>query len=362
MSTVTDDEGKVDRSPLHTSSHMDESYASPAPYSATVSKEPSRQSSVAEESTWIRDKASEYDFCIVFPAKDGEFTEKGRGYLESLRKLGYELFIYKNTYADREIFVLLKTPMEKIRAFADLSDFPLLLNSQEIDRLLWEGDAEKGIAGKVRIADRRDIVQYHPYEKIYGKYSRNDFIPDSLYYRAPDEDSPFTEGIRLKLSALILESRKVGGAQNLKIRRYLRSGWILGCFPMHNRVTTELIEKKWYLYPFQNLPLEDLKNYFGEKIGLYFAFLQHYTLCLMLPAFIGIPLQLAVFALDNYNAIFLPFYSFFIALWAVCMLEFWKRKEKTTALDWGMIDFERNEHDRPGTILTSTPFLLVLIG
>eukprot|EP01039_Chlorochromonas_danica_P017383 gene17383-20720_t len=26
---------------------------------------------------------------------------------------------------------------------------------------------------------------------------------------------------------------------------------------------------------------------------------------------------------------------------------FWKRKEKTLALDWGMIDFERNEHDRP---------------
>jgi hypothetical protein len=30
------------------------------------------------------------------------------------------------------------------------------------------------------------------------------------------------------------------------------------------------------------------------------------------------------------------------------MLEFWKRKEKLTAMKWGMIDFEKNEVTRPG--------------
>jgi hypothetical protein len=45
----------------------------------------------------------------------------------------------------------------------------------------------------------------------------------------------------------------------------------------------------------------------------------------------------------------LPAFSFFIALWAVCMLEFWKRKEKTTAMEWGTINYETSELDRPGT-------------
>lgn len=65
---------------------------------------------------------------------------------------------------------------------------------------------------------------------------------------------------------------------------------------------------------------------------------------------IGLPFQIAVFAINDYSAPFLPFYSFFISLWAVCMLEFWKRKEKTIALDWGTIDFETNEVDRPGML------------
>ena len=33
------------------------------------------------------------------------------------------------------------------------------------------------------------------------------------------------------------------------------------------------------------------------------------------------------------------------------MLEFWKRKEKLTALEWGMIGFEDEEVNRPGMYL-----------
>jgi hypothetical protein len=36
-----------------------------------------------------------------------------------------------------------------------------------------------------------------------------------------------------------------------------------------------------------------------------------------------------------------------IAVWAVMMLEFWKRDEKFIALEWGMLGFEDTEIDRP---------------
>jgi hypothetical protein len=36
-----------------------------------------------------------------------------------------------------------------------------------------------------------------------------------------------------------------------------------------------------------------------------------------------------------------------MALWATLYLESWKRKEKRTALEWGMIDFESEEQSRP---------------
>ena len=41
-------------------------------------------------------------------------------------------------------------------------------------------------------------------------------------------------------------------------------------------------------------------------------------------------------------------FAVFIVIWAVVMLEFWKRKEKLTVLEWGMIGFEDEEVDRPG--------------
>jgi hypothetical protein len=238
-------------------------------------------SKVSTTSNWVRDLASDYDYCIVFPANKGEFTERGVGYIHKMRALGYELFIYKNINHKHEIFVLIRTKIEKLRAFADNGDYPLLLDPKEVEERLKQGSKEDGIEG-VEISHMPEVTPFRPYEMIYAKYSRN--VDEKLYYREQDLDNPFRELIRLKLTAMILESRPPGGGQNLKIRRYLRSGWLKACFPLHNRAKTEDIEQKWALYPRQSLPLHDLKEYFGEKIGLYFAFMEHYTAFLLAPA------------------------------------------------------------------------------
>ena len=43
----------------------------------------------------------------------------------------------------------------------------------------------------------------------------------------------------------------------------------------------------------------------------------------------------------------LPIYSVIITVWAIIMLEYWKREESKTALRWGMTDFEQLEPVRP---------------
>jgi hypothetical protein len=232
------------------------------------------------DSNWVRDLASEYQYCLVFPAENGDFTKRGVGYLETLRKLGFELFIYKNINPQKEIFVLLRIPLEKLRAFADARDYIMLLDANEVEDQLSAGDPEHNIE-PVHISHMPDVTRYRPYEKIFGKYSR--LIDEKLYYREPNMAHPFREVVALKLAALLIETRP-GQSENLKIRRYLRSKWLLACFPLHNRSKTEDLEKKWSLYPSQKLPLHDLKEYFGEKIGLYFAFMEHYTTFLLIPA------------------------------------------------------------------------------
>lgn len=231
--------------------------------------------------TWIRDLASNYDYCLVFPAENGQFTSTGRGYIQTLRKLGFESFIYKNINALQEIYVLVRVPLDKLRAFADNLDFLMLLDAKEIEDCIVKGDMEENIS-PVEISHMQEVTRYRPFEKIYGRYSRN--VPESFYYHEYGVDHPFRELIRLKLTGMIMESRPADGSQNLKIRRYMRNKTLLSCFPLHNRIKTRSIEVKWELYPRQRLPIHDLKEYFGEKLGLYFAFMEHYSTFLWTPA------------------------------------------------------------------------------
>ena len=41
-----------------------------------------------------------------------------------------------------------------------------------------------------------------------------------------------------------------------------------------------------------------------------------------------------------------PFYSIFISMWATLMTEYWKRKERTLAVEWDMHEHERLQGTR----------------
>jgi hypothetical protein len=247
-------------------------------------------------SDWER--SEEYEFCLVFPVEKRDFTEKGKGYIRSLRKLGFELYAFFGIREETEIFVLVRTPLEKLRAFADKVDFKLQMNAVEVQRKLEAGSPEAGIA-PVFIEHRPDVTHLAPFDHIYCKYSRA--ADESLYQRFDGFRHPFSDINRLKLAALILESKPPDGSQNLKIRRYLRNGWLRACYPLHDKKKAELLMSEWRNYPVQKLPLERFRLYFGQKIGMYFAFLEHFAICLVLPACVGLPLQIAVFATNNFS-------------------------------------------------------------
>ncbi len=57
----------------------------------------------------------------------------------------------------------------------------------------------------------------------------------------------------------------------------------------------------------------------------------------------GVGFELIVAGTSNPGHPAIPFFSLFIVIWGVIMLEFWKRKEKFTALEWGMLGYEAEE-------------------
>ncbi len=73
--------------------------------------------------------------------------------------------------------------------------------------------------------------------------------------------------------------------------------------------------------------INEIREYFGSYIAIYFGWLLHYTKWLIVAAIVGFILFVIEVAtgwgVDNALA---PVYAVFIALWATFYIEFWKRR------------------------------------
>ena len=89
------------------------------------------------------------------------------------------------------------------------------------------------------------------------------------------------------------------------------------------------------------------QDYFGEKIGLYFVFLGHYTEQAGVAAIIGVIVWLAACLTGGVNSPVIPFFCVVMSVWATVFLETWKRKQSRYAMEWGMVGIEEIEEERP---------------
>lgn len=124
---------------------------------------------------------------------------------------------------------------------------------------------------------------------------------------------------------------------------------VLGCFPMHNPIEKVTLQKQWLVahqFPW-NQPLWGVKSYFGENVALFFAFVGHLNGWFIAPAVFGIGVYINMATANSYTVISQFWFGLFLAIWATGVLEFWKRKEVTYAMMWGMSGFEKEEDDRP---------------
>jgi hypothetical protein len=100
----------------------------------------------------------------------------------------------------------------------------------------------------------------------------------------------------------------------------------------------------------QRIPLSKIRNYYGEKIALYFEFLRYYQCSLLFPALIGLIVFVIQRVYDQDSSPVLALnaiYSVFMTIWATVFLEGWRRKESSLSILWGTTKFERVEVPRP---------------
>jgi hypothetical protein len=212
--------------------------------------------------------------------------------------------------------------------------------------------------GPVHIPEESTETYMSPYDYIYAKYEyQREDVAD--LYRICESTRTVFRGIdRLKLIYSIISARKMDGGCNLDVYKMKAKAAVLSFFPLHDRMELLQLQEKWLQFcqfPWDQ-PIEEVKDYFGEKIGLYFLWLAHYTSWLLFAGVVGFFCWINVAVKGNDpNAVIMPYFATFMAFWATLFLEFWKRKESTHAMKWGMSGFESEEQDRPQFVGVSTP-------
>ncbi|KAM4523202.1 anoctamin-4-like isoform 1-T1 [Fundulus diaphanus] len=218
-----------------------------------------------------------------------------------------------------------------------------------------------------------------------------------------NKDTFFNNATRSRIVHHILQRVKYEEGKNkMGINRLLTNNSYEAAFPLHegsyhskNSLRTHGAENHrhllyecwawwgvWYKYQ----PLDLIRRYFGEKIGLYFAWLGWYTGMLFPAAVVGLFVFLyGVFTLEHCqvskeicqatDTIMCPicdqycpylrlsdsciyakvthlfdngatvFFAVFMAVWATVFLEFWKRRRAVLAYDWDLIDWEEEEDE-----------------
>lgn len=139
---------------------------------------------------------------------------------------------------------------------------------------------------------------------------------------------------------------------------------IVNMFSLHDKEHMKRLGSEWWNLRkvMRPQPIEKIRNYFGDSIGLYFSFVgkhafpalgknipysrkhwnfaEFYSYALVVPTLLGF-LQ---FVFGGERTIF---FCCFYVVWSVIFLEAWKRKSSKLAYGWGTLSLTNMETPRP---------------
>lgn len=237
------------------------------------------------------------------------------------------------------------------------------------------------------------------------KFLSHCFTRDKLHlYNITSKETFFDNTTRSRIVYEILRRTVcVRTCQTIGISTLIAKGVYDAAFPLHDgdfkvighleeRNDRQVLHEEWARYSafYKYQPIDLIRKYFGEKIGLYFAWLGVYTQLLVLASIVGIivfgygvaTMETNIPSLEmcdqHLNFTMCPlcdgacdywhlstacgtakashlfdnpatvFFAIFMSLWAVLFLEQWKRRQISLSFSWDLTGIEEDEeHPRP---------------
>ncbi|XP_028260022.1 anoctamin-8 isoform X2 [Parambassis ranga] len=124
-------------------------------------------------------------------------------------------------------------------------------------------------------------------------------------------------------------------------------GVIQQVFPLHEQRILSQLMKSWVQAVCEKQPLDDICDYFGVKIAMYFAWLGFYTTSMLYPAVIGFVLWMLTESDQTSRDICCVVFALFNVVWATLFLERWKRRGAELAYKWVTLDTPAESLEEP---------------
>eukprot|EP00937_MAST-01D_sp_MAST-1D-sp2_P007076 g7076.t1 len=170
-----------------------------------------------------------------------------------------------------------------------------------------------------------------PYAEYQGERHFEPFYRKYPHPHIPGKFTMFRDVDRLRLCRGIV-------SRHLNIRRLQHMKRVHKYFVLHNDAPRGWLRDNWArkfrMYELIGpaiAPLVEIRDYFGEKVALYFAWLEFYTKMLVLPALFGTPF----YFLASHNGYVLVAFGGFVGLWSALLMTFWERKNRVLTYWWG---------------------------
>ncbi|KAM3859280.1 anoctamin-4-like isoform 1-T1 [Diretmus argenteus] len=348
------------------------------------------------------------DYILVY-RKSSSLSEKREVFERNIRAEGLQMEKESSLTNSDVIFLKLHAPWDVLCHYAELMNirmpfrrkiFYMHRRHKFMSRMEKRINKFRGwLPRKPMKFDSDTLPDLEENESFTAPFSRSRIH----HFIIHNKDTFFNNATRSRIVHHILQRVKYEEGKNkMGLNRLLSNNSYEAAFPLHegsyrskNSIRTHGAENHrhllyecwawwgvWYKYQ----PLDLIRRYFGEKIGLYFAWLGWYTGMLFPAALVGLLVFLyGMFTLEHCqvskeicqatDVIMCPicdqycpylrlsdsciyakvthlfdngatvFFAVFMAVWATVFLEFWKRRRAVLAYDWDLIDWEEEEEE-----------------
>ncbi|XP_030645876.1 anoctamin-5 [Chanos chanos] len=357
----------------------------------------------SKDSVFFRDGVRRIDFVLSYVMDDVKDAEKKmerrKVYEANLQKAGLELETEDKSESDdgRTYFLKIHAPWEVLATYADVLKIKVPFKANDIP-------------------DNREM----PAKWLFTPLRLPEHImhPDPDYFTSPfdkskidfflidDKETFFPPSTRNRIVYYILARCSYSKDSDVNkdkkgLKRLLNNGTYTSAFPLHDcrywkRSSDPNCEsERFNLYRYwaqffrfyKQQPLNLIRKYYGEKIGIYFAWLGFYTEMLFYAAIVG--LICFIYGLTTYDEnvwskeicdeniggqiVMCPlcdkkcgywklsstcssswqshlfdntatvFFAIFMGIWVTLFLEMWKRRQARLEYEWDLVDFEEEQ-------------------